>query len=92
MNSGNHTVEFAKSLSWHLPRQHQSSTGLGFVDLGHGGGCFKLGQRVSHARFGEGVILQAEGEGSQARVQVKFAEAGSKWLIVDAAKRPPPIL
>jgi DNA helicase-2/ATP-dependent DNA helicase PcrA len=41
-------------------------------------GGFKLGQRVAHAKFGEGVILQAEGEGAQARVQVNFPEVGSK--------------
>lgn len=45
-------------------------------------GGFKLGQRVSHPKFGEGVILQAEGEGAQARVQVNFAREGSKWLML----------
>ncbi|CAL1239602.1 DNA helicase II [Candidatus Methylocalor cossyra] len=43
---------------------------------------FRLGQRVRHAKFGEGVILTCEGEGSQARVQVNFAEAGIKWLML----------
>ncbi|WP_045227048.1 DNA helicase II [Methyloterricola oryzae] len=47
-----------------------------------GAGGFKLGQRVSHAKFGEGVILQAEGDGAQARVQVNFADAGTKWLML----------
>jgi DNA helicase-2/ATP-dependent DNA helicase PcrA len=32
---------------------------------------------VSHARFGDGVIVAAEGSGNDARVQVKFAEAGA---------------
>jgi len=45
-------------------------------------GGFKLGQRVTHAKFGEGVILQAEGEGTQARVQVNFAREGVKWLML----------
>ncbi len=48
-------------------------------------GGFKLGQRVAHAKFGEGIILQAEGEGAQARVQVNFADVGSKWLVLDFA-------
>jgi DNA helicase-2/ATP-dependent DNA helicase PcrA len=43
---------------------------------------YRLGQRVQHARFGEGVILQSEGEGTQARVQVNFSEAGVKWLML----------
>ena len=47
---------------------------------------FRLGQRVRHAKFGEGVILTYEGQGSHARVQVNFAEAGSKWLVVSFAK------
>ena len=47
--------------------------------------AFNLGQRVQHAVFGEGVILNFEGSGAQARVQVNFAE-GSKWLILGYAK------
>ncbi len=43
---------------------------------------FKLGQRVCHRKFGEGVILNYEGEGSSARVQVNFATEGSKWLMM----------
>jgi len=46
----------------------------------------RLGQRVSHAQFGEGVILQCEGEGSQARVQVKFNQHGAKWLMLAYAQ------
>ncbi len=46
------------------------------------GGDFSLGQRVSHASFGEGVVLNYEGQGSHARVQVNFEAAGSKWLVV----------
>ena len=46
---------------------------------------FKLGQMVKHAVFGEGVILNFEGAGAQARVQVNFSE-GSKWLMMGYAK------
>ena len=45
----------------------------------------RMGQRVSHAKFGEGVVLQAEGTGDRARVQVNFAEVGSKWLMMGYA-------
>ena len=41
-----------------------------------------LGQRVIHAKFGEGVVLNLEGKGSQVRVQVNFEHAGSKWLVL----------
>jgi DNA helicase-2/ATP-dependent DNA helicase PcrA len=43
---------------------------------------FKLGQSVVHAKFGEGVVLNYEGSGAQSRIQVNFADVGSKWLVV----------
>lgn len=42
----------------------------------------RLGQSVSHAKFGQGVILSVEGSGAHTRVQVKFANDGSKWLVL----------
>lgn len=47
---------------------------------------FHLGQRVNHALFGEGVVLNYEGQGAQARVQVNFDQKGAKWLVVGYAK------
>lgn len=47
---------------------------------------FKLGQRVMHKKFGEGTVLNYEGSGSQARVQVNFLDVGSKWLVTSYAK------
>ena len=41
----------------------------------------KLGQRVHHASFGEGVVVSAEGSGAHTRIQVNFADAGPKWLV-----------
>ena len=43
---------------------------------------FDLGQRVLHPKFGEGVVLNAEGQGNGARVQVNFEDVGAKWLVV----------
>ena len=48
----------------------------------------KLGQRVLHQKFGEGIILNYEGEGSGARIQVNFSE-GSKWLVIAYANLKP---
>ena len=45
-----------------------------------------LGQRVAHGKFGEGVVLNYEGQGSNARVQVNFDAEGSKWLVLSYAK------
>ncbi len=49
-------------------------------------GKYKLGQRVSHAKFGEGVVLQMEGDGAQERVQINFKQVGLKWLILAYAQ------
>ena len=54
-----------------------------FVEDAVGG--FTLGQRVSHNKFGEGVVLNHEGQGNSARVQVNFEAAGSKWLVLSYA-------
>jgi DNA helicase-2/ATP-dependent DNA helicase PcrA len=45
-----------------------------------------LGQRVRHARFGEGVVLNYEGHGHHARVQVNFESEGTKWLVLAYAR------
>ncbi len=42
----------------------------------------RLGQRVRHPSFGEGVVVSAEGSGAHTRVQVNFADAGAKWLVL----------
>jgi len=49
-------------------------------------GAFGLGQRVRHPSFGEGTIMDAEGSGAHARVQVNFEEAGAKWLVLAFAQ------
>ena len=41
----------------------------------------RIGQRVHHHQFGEGTILQYEGRGEHARIQVRFEKTGTKWLI-----------
>ena len=42
----------------------------------------KMGQRVLHQKYGEGVIMQFEGSGDRAKIEVNFPHAGSKWLMV----------
>jgi DNA helicase-2/ATP-dependent DNA helicase PcrA len=42
----------------------------------------RLGQRVRHRKFGEGIVLNSEGSGAHARIQVNFEHAGTKWLVV----------
>ena len=45
-------------------------------------GGVRLGQRVRHGKFGEGIVLNSEGSGAHARVQVNFEREGTKWLVV----------
>jgi DNA helicase-2/ATP-dependent DNA helicase PcrA len=45
-------------------------------------GGVRLGQRVRHGKFGEGIVLSSEGSGAHARVQVNFEGSGTKWLVV----------
>jgi DNA helicase-2/ATP-dependent DNA helicase PcrA len=56
------------------------------IDLIAQGRQFKLGQRVGHAKFGEGVVLQLEGEGAQERAQINFKQVGVKWLMLSYAQ------
>jgi len=49
-------------------------------------GDLRIGQRVMHRQFGEGTVLQFEGRGEHARVQIQFAKEGTKWLIASFIK------
>ena len=49
-------------------------------------GGWRIGQRVSHTRFGEGIIVSAEGSGQDAKLQINFGAAGMKWLLMSVAK------
>jgi DNA helicase-2/ATP-dependent DNA helicase PcrA len=48
-------------------------------------GGLRLGQQVRHGKFGDGVVLNYEGQGAHARVQVNFESAGTKWLVLSYA-------
>jgi DNA helicase-2/ATP-dependent DNA helicase PcrA len=49
----------------------------------------RLGARVRHAKFGAGVVVNVEGQGPHARVQVNFEGQGSKWLMLQYANLTP---
>jgi DNA helicase-2/ATP-dependent DNA helicase PcrA len=71
-------VSHPMSMSTSLPKapiKIAFDTGMGFT----------LGQRVRHQKFGEGVVLNYEGQGTQARVQVRFNKVGTKWLALGLA-------
>jgi len=45
----------------------------------------RMGSRVRHSKFGDGVVLNFEGNGPQARIQVNFEGQGTKWLMLSYA-------
>ena len=49
----------------------------------------KVGMMVTHPKFGEGTVLNIEGQGEYARIQVNFTEVGSKWLVLAYANLSP---
>jgi len=94
LNAGRfHRLESeAAANGWSAP----SNGGLRPGRPGHGAGSgsaqepgVRLGARVRHGRFGEGVILNVEGNGPHARVQVSFDSQGTKWLMLQYANLEP---
>jgi DNA helicase II / ATP-dependent DNA helicase PcrA len=47
---------------------------------------YRIGQTVRHAKFGEGVVINLDGSGSDARAQINFGAVGMKWLALSIAK------
>ncbi len=58
----------------------QAATSVSGNDSG-----LSIGQRVQHHSFGEGTVLNYEGQGKSARVEVNFDQVGSKWLVLSYA-------
>ena len=56
------------------------------IDAAAASNKYRMGQSVRHEKFGEGVVLQTEGDGEQERVQINFRNAGIKWLMLAYAK------
>ncbi len=65
--------------SYAAPRRNADPTGSGL----------RIGQGVIHAKFGEGVVVNLEGAGQDARAQINFGSAGMKWLALSVAKLEP---
>jgi len=66
-----------------MPSRGMSARGSAMLPGAESG--VRLGQRVRHVKFGDGVILNCEGQGAHARVEVNFETAGTKWLVLSYA-------
>ena len=72
------------------PKAQSVSSSYGHASLDETPEGISLGQRVVHPKFGEGIILNCEGQGSSARVEVNFDSEGSKWLVLAYANLQTP--
>jgi len=79
------TPRFSKQKAFSPDFSRQTKTTLPRPSSREVGG-FRIGQNVTHPKFGSGVIIDAEGQGTDARVQVNFGNQGVKWLAVAVAK------
>jgi DNA helicase II / ATP-dependent DNA helicase PcrA len=90
VRSGGVARRGAAALSFASSRSGFSSgSGVGSgagSDRGAAGGGFQLGQQVVHPKFGHGVVLNSEGSGAGARIQVNFEAVGAKWLVLAYAR------
>jgi DNA helicase-2/ATP-dependent DNA helicase PcrA len=55
------------------------------VSLDEAPAAMRMGSRVRHLKFGDGVVLNFEGNGPHARIQVNFESQGTKWLMLSYA-------
>ena len=55
-----------------------------YDDLDENNGL-RLGQKVNHHLFGDGVIINIEGRGDKTKVQINFDDEGIKWLVMQYA-------
>jgi DNA helicase-2/ATP-dependent DNA helicase PcrA len=72
---------YADNKDTYFPKKEKAAFAKHREDSG-----FRIGQNVTHPKFGAGVIVDAEGDGGDARVQVNFGRQGVKWLAVAVAR------
>ncbi len=75
--------EIRPSIKVSRPSFSRSGNQHGAIKIAPAG--VRLGQHVRHGKFGDGVVLNYEGSGAHARVQVNFETVGTKWLVLSYA-------
>ncbi len=71
---------------WTAPHAWEAPAPRAGTSASPGGPAYRIGQTVNHAKFGQGVIVNAEGAGADARLQINFGRQGMKWLALAYAK------
>ena len=69
-----------EDVAWEAPQKKMPAPGYS------AGPGYQIGQSVTHPKFGQGVIVNAEGSGSDARLQINFGRHGMKWLALEFAR------
>ena len=69
-----------------LPLSGEGAASPPLTRGGREGFAWRIGQRVFHQKFGEGVVVDIKGGGADGQVQVNFKHAGTKWLALEYAK------
>lgn len=86
--TASHTFSYSGHASPAAPRHSSANTEK--PEKKHGTGThhspWQISQSVHHAKFGEGIIVNMEGNGPDMRIQVNFRTAGMKWLALEYAK------
>ena len=65
--------------------QFQQNRRQSYLDKSRESDGYTLGRKVKHHRFGEGTIINLDGEGDHRRVQIAFVNEGIKWLVIKLA-------
>ncbi|MFQ1005026.1 DNA helicase II [Gilliamella sp. CG22] len=66
-------------------KQFQQNRRQSYLDKSRESDGYTLGRKVKHHRFGEGTIINLDGEGDHRRVQIAFVNEGIKWLVIKLA-------
>ena len=80
---GRQTSDSAWGAAPSTPRMQTAKTSS------HSESPFRIGQSVIHPKFGQGTVVNAEGQGTDARLQINFGRQGMKWLALAYAKLTP---
>ncbi len=76
----------ASAMNGISPRPPMPAGGAATAAESHG---LRVGQGVRHAKFGEGIVVRLQGNGTDARAQINFRSVGVKELLLSVAKLQP---